>query len=86
MVSRNKVKFLGIEKKSGGKFDLALQIENAEKHYNVSIIDRDGVFGVEFPKELNLLLREFPLANKEIVKSVQNAYQELFSNRQLQAA
>ncbi len=86
MASRNKVEFLGIKRKSSGKFDLALQIADAEKHFDVQIIDRDGVFGVEFPTELSLLLREFPMAHKEIVKSAQNAYQELFSNRQLQAA
>ena len=86
MVSENKVEFLSIKKKSGDKFDLALKIENAKKHFDVSIIDRDGVFGVEFPSELSLLLRKFPMSSKEVVKSVQNAYCELFANRQLQAA
>lgn len=86
MVSRNKIEFLDIKPKSGDKFALVLQIENVKKHYDVNIIDRDGIFGVEFPAELNLLLREFPMATKEIVKSVENAYKELFSDRQLQAA
>ncbi len=86
MVSRNKVEFLGIKKSTGEKFDLTLQIENAERHFEVSIIDRDGVFGVEFPTELNLLLREFPMTGKKIVKLVQNAYRELISDRRLQTA
>jgi len=86
MVSRNKVEFLSIREKANGRFDLALKIKNIKRHFDVEIIDRDGVFGVDFPSELGLLLREFPMSHKEIVKSVQNAYEELFSNRQLQVA
>ena len=85
MVSENKVEFLSIKKKSGDKFDLALKIENAKKHFDVNIIDRDGIFGVDMPSELGLLLREFPMSHKEVVNSVQTAYREIFSN-QLQAA
>ncbi len=86
MASRNKVEFLSISRIRGSKFDLVLQIEKTEQNYAVNIIDSDGVFGVELPDELGLMLREFPMATKEIVKSVENAYKELLSDRQLQAA
>ncbi len=86
MASRNKVEFLSISRIRGSKFNLVLQIEKTKQNYAVNIIDSNGVFGVELPDELGLVLREFPMATKEIVKSVENAYQELLSNRRLQAA
>lgn len=85
MATRNKVEFLSISKIRGSKFNLVLRIEKTEQNYTVNIIDGNGVFGIELPDELGLRLREFPMAAKEIVKSVENAYQELFSDRQLQA-
>jgi len=86
MDTRNKVKFLSISRIRGSKFNLVLQIEKTEQNYTVDIIDSNGVFGVELPDELGLMLREFPMATKQIVKSVENSYRELLSNRQLQAA
>jgi len=86
MDTRNKVKFLSISRIRGSKFNLVLQIEKTEQNYAVDIIDGNGVFGVELPDELGLMLREFPMATKEIVKSVENAYRELFSELQLQVA
>ncbi len=86
MVSQKEVEFLSIKEKPNGRFDLALKIKNVKRHFDVEIIDRDGIFGVDMPSELGLLLREFPMSHKKIVESVQTAYKELFSNRQLQAA
>lgn len=86
MVSRNDVEFLSIKKKPNGKFDLALKIDNVKRHFDVKIIDRDGVFGVDMPDELGLLLREFPMSHKKVVRSVQTAYEGIFSNPHLQAA
>ena len=86
MASRNEVEFLSIKRKANGKFDLALRIENVKKHFDVNIIDQDGVFGIDMPDELGLLLREFPKSQKIIVKSVQVAFQDIFSTRHLQAA
>ncbi len=86
MASRNKVEFLSISRIRGSKFNLVLQIEKTKQNYAVNIIDGNGVFGVELPDELGLVLREFPMATKEIVKAVESAYKELFSEQQLQAA
>ena len=85
MVSRNKVEFLDLKAKAIGRFDLILKIKNVEKHFDVDIIDRDEIFGVDFPSELHVILREFPFSHKDIVKAVKPVYEELFSN-QLQAA
>lgn len=85
MDTRNKVEFLSLSRIRGSKFDLFLRIGKTKQNYTVNIID-DGVFGVELPDELGLRLRKFPMATKEIVKSVETAYKELFSDRQLQAA
>ena len=86
MVSGEKVEFLSIKEKPNGKFDLALKIENVKKHFDVEIFDRDGIFGMIFPTELNVLLREFPMSHKEIVNAAKPVYDELFSNQQLQVA
>lgn len=86
MASRNEVVFSSIKRKANGKFDLALRIENVKKHFDVNIIDQDGVFGIDMPDELGLLLREFPKSQKNIVKSVQAAFQDVFPNRHLEAA
>ena len=86
MDSRYKIKILSFKRIHGNKYRLVLQIVNTELNYNVNIIDGNGIFGVEMPDELGLLLREFPMSHKEIVKLVQTAYKELFSNRQLQVA
>ena len=86
MASRNEVEFLSIKRKANGKFDLALKIENVKKHFDVSIVDQNGVFGVDMPDDLGLLLREYPKSQKDIVRSVQVACQDVFPNRHLQAA
>ncbi len=85
MDSRYKIEILNFKRIRGNKYRLVLQIENTELDYNVNIIDNNGVFGVDMPSELGLLLREFPMSHKEVVNSVQIAYREMFSN-QLQAA
>ena len=85
MVSQKEVEFLSIKEKPNGRFDLTLKIKNVKRHFDVEIIDRDGIFGVDMPSELGLLLREFPMSHKEVVNSVQITYREMFSN-QLQAA
>lgn len=87
MDSRYKIEILHFKRIRGDKYRLAFQIENTTFDYNVNIIDGEGIFGVEMPDELGLLLREFPMSHKEIVNSVKTAYkEELFSDRQLQAA
>lgn len=85
MVSRNKIEFLDLKAKSNGRFDLILKIKNVRKHFDVEIIDRDGIFGIDFPSELHIILREFPFSHKEIVNAVKPVYDELFS-KQLQVA
>ena len=85
MVSQKEVEFLNIKEKPNGRFDLVLKIKNVKRQFDVEIIDRDGIFGVDMPSELGLLLREFPMSYKEVVNSVQIAYREIFSD-QLQAA
>lgn len=80
MVSR-KVKLLNFESKDK-KFYLALKIDGKTNTYEVNITDRAGVFGVEFPDELGLLLRSVPEVSRNIISSVKSKYRELFSARQ----
>ncbi|MDQ3130984.1 MAG: hypothetical protein M3Q99_09515 [Acidobacteriota bacterium] len=86
MDSRYKIEISTFKKIGGNKYHLIFQIENTELDYNVNIIDGDGVFGVEMPDELGLLLHEFPMSHKEVVNSVKNEYKKIFADRQLQAA
>lgn len=85
MDSRYKIEILRFKRLRGSKFHLVLTIEDIELDYNVNIIDGNGIFGIEMPDKLGLLLREFPMSHKEIVNAVKPVYEELFSN-QLQVA
>ncbi len=56
MDSRYKIEILNFKRICGNKYRLVLKIEDTELDYNVNIIDSDGIFSVEMPDELGLLL------------------------------
>lgn len=55
MDSRYKIEILSFKRTRGNKYRLVFQIENTKLDYNVSIIDGNGIFGVDMPiKKRNL--------------------------------
>lgn len=79
MVS-GKVKLLDL-KGSGEKYRLTVEVNKRRRNYDVTVFDRAGIFGVEFPDELGLMLRNAPDDNKNIVSALKAKHQESFTVR-----
>ncbi len=62
-------------------FEVILKDEN-EKH-TAKIVNHQGIFGVEFPKEVSLLLSYYPKETKRFIAELRKLY---FSAIELQAA
>jgi hypothetical protein len=71
MANRNSVKIVAIKQNNARSVSLNLQLGSERGTYDVSIIDRNGVFGLELPDALGLKLRSFPPAeSRNLVASV----------------
>ena len=71
MVDQKSVKVVGIKQKNPRSVSLNLQPGNERGSYEVSIIDRNGIFGLELPDALSLKLRNFPpTESRKLVGSV----------------
>lgn len=86
MVSE-KIKLLDIIEKDCEIFDIDLEIKGQRKTYQISVIDSHGLFGLEFPTDLTVALREFP--NREtqnLIAKIKKFYQSREKSSILQAA
>jgi hypothetical protein len=71
MENGNLIKIVSIKQKNARSVRLNLQLGNESGSYDVSIVDRNGVFGLELPDALGLKLRRFPPAeSRNLVASV----------------
>ena len=71
MVNGNLVKVIAVKQKGAGSISLDLQLGNERGSYDVSIIDRNGIFGLELPDALGLKLRSFkPAESRDLIASV----------------
>lgn len=78
MVSGKEIKLVDLKRKSDERFCMVLQLGNKHKSYDVSITDREGVFGVEFPDDLGLDLRSLPVeVNRNLLKAVKQQHQRM---------
>ncbi len=67
----NSIKIVGIKQKNGRSISLNLLLGNERGTYDVSIVDCNGIFGLELPHALGLKLRNFPPAeSRNLVASV----------------
>jgi len=67
----NSIKIVGIKQKNARSIILNLQLGSERGDYNVSIVDQNGIFGLELPDALGLKLRSFPPAEtRNLVASV----------------
>ncbi len=60
MVNKKLIKIVDIKQKNARSVYLDLQLGKERGSYNVSIVDRNGIFGLELPNALGLKLRSFP--------------------------
>ena len=82
MANGKQIKILGLRRKASGGVRLNLRLGNEQVTYDVSVVDRNGIFGLELPDSLGLKLRDFsPEESRNLVESVRQEY-----TRKLQAA
>jgi len=82
MAGVKRIKVLSVRKKASGGVRLNLKFGNKQATYDVAVVDRNGIFGLEFPDSLGLKLRDFsPEETRDLVQSVKQEYA-----RKLQAA
>ncbi len=71
MANRNLVRVVAIKQKNARSVSLNLQLGNERGSYDVSIVNQNGVFGLELPDLLGLKLRSFPPAeSRNLVATV----------------
>ena len=71
MANRNSIKIIAVKYKNARSVSLNLQLGNERGTYDVAVINRNGVFGLELPVTLGLKLRSFPPAeSRHLVSSV----------------
>jgi len=74
---------LNILKASADSVSLSVRLNGDKKVYDAKVVDKKGIFGVEFPSELNLLLQQFPAETKQLVGEIRD---RIFRERKLRAA
>lgn len=81
MVSKN-IK-INIKEISADNVGIEIELNGTKKIFEGNIINSHGLFGVEFPSEFNLLMREFPFETKRLVGEINKRFIE---ETELQAA
>ena len=75
MASGKRIKILSLRKKTSGGVRLNLRLGNEQVTYDVSVVNRNGIFGLELPDSLGLKLRDFsPEESRNLVESVKQEY------------
>lgn len=82
MVKTEKLQ-LNILDVSAGKVSFEIIKDNKKSKHKAKIVDNKGVFGVEFPKEISLMLAYYPSETKQFIGNLREIY---FTFNKLQAA
>ena len=65
---------LSVQNTSANSVSLAVKLNGEKKMYDAKIVNNRGLFGVEFPSELNLLLQQFPAETKQLVGEIKKRF------------
>lgn len=65
---------LSVQKASADNVSLAVKFNGEKKVYDAKIVNNRGLFGVEFPLELNLLLQQFPAETKQLIGEIRKRF------------
>lgn len=68
---------------SAGIIYFEIGLNKQKSNHQAKIVDNRGIFGVEFPKEISLLLSYYPTETKEFIGKAREIY---FANNKLKAA
>jgi hypothetical protein len=82
MVKTEKLQ-INIIKMSAENVSFEIVKDNKKSKHKATIVDNHGIFGVEFPKEISLILSYYPAETKEFIGTLREMY---FSFNKLQAA
>jgi hypothetical protein len=63
---------ISVQKVSTDSVSLVLNLKGQKRLYEASIVNDRGVFGVELPSDLCLLLQQFPAESKELIGQIRN--------------
>jgi hypothetical protein len=75
MANGKRIKILSLRKKTSGGVRLNLRLGSEQATYDVSVVDRNGIFGLELPDSLGLKLRDFsPEESRNLVELVKHEY------------
>lgn len=80
------VKLLEFTEKKQTVFEVTVQIENKKKQFDVSIIDNDGIFGVQCPSEMEYLFQRSAKESQKLIADIKRKYVALNKMPNLQAA
>jgi hypothetical protein len=80
------MKLLGFTQKERAIFEVILQVENERKKFDVSIIDKDGIFGVQCPGEMEYLFHRSAKESQKLIADIKQKYFALKKMPELQAA
>lgn len=73
MANSNSIKVVAIKQKGSRSLTLSLLLGSENGTYDVSIVDQNGIFGLELPEKLGLKLRDFgPIEARRLVSAVRS--------------
>jgi len=60
--------------------DVQVMLENEQRNYRVQVVDSEGIFGLQLPSELSLLLNYYPEESKQLVRDARKWKNEFESS------
>ena len=75
MANKPEIKIISLKSKNGRRVSVDLDLDGKREVYDVSIVDQNGIFGLEMPDSLGLKLRKFPpAASRNLINAVKLKY------------
>lgn len=69
------IKVSSFKKAKNGSYRLGVSIDTKTEAYDISIMNRDGIFAVDLPSKLALRLRDYPVKqSKDLIATVKEQY------------
>ena len=74
---------LKVQKVSANSASIVVKLNGDSRVFNANIVNERGLFALELPSDLNMLLQQFPSQSKELVREIK---ERVNRHRRLQAA
>ena len=63
---------LKVQKVSSTSATVEVKLNGERRIFDANVINEHGLFALELPSELNLLLQQFPAQSKELVREIKD--------------